>query len=66
MIGGLGNDTFVVNNVGDVSTEFLNEGTDKVNSNITYTSFSYYLVKYRDPQVDYADTISTGDFNGDG
>ncbi len=37
MIGGLGNDTFVVNNVGDGSTEFLNEGTDKINSNITYT-----------------------------
>ncbi|WP_074701849.1 lipase family protein [Nitrosomonas ureae] len=37
MVGGLGNDTFVVDNVGDVVAENLNEGTDKVNSNVTYT-----------------------------
>jgi Ca2+-binding RTX toxin-like protein len=37
LIGGLGNDTYVVDNTGDVVTEALNEGTDKVQSSITYT-----------------------------
>ncbi len=37
MIGGLGNDIFVVNHAGDVVIEYLNEGTDKVSSNVAYT-----------------------------
>ena len=37
MIGGLGNDTFTVNHTGDVVIEYLNEGTDKINSSVTYT-----------------------------
>jgi Ca2+-binding RTX toxin-like protein len=37
MIGGIGNDTYYVNATGDVVTENLNEGTDAVNSSITYT-----------------------------
>jgi Ca2+-binding RTX toxin-like protein len=37
LIGGLGNDIFTVNHVGDVVIEYLNEGTDKVNSNVTCT-----------------------------
>lgn len=37
MFGGLGNDSFVVNHIGDVVTEFLNEGTDNINSSVTYT-----------------------------
>lgn len=37
MIGGLGNDSYFVDNVGDVVTEFLNQGTDIVQSTVTYT-----------------------------
>ncbi|WP_150113254.1 beta strand repeat-containing protein [Methylobacter tundripaludum] len=37
MAGGAGNDTYVVDNVGDIVTEGLNAGTDLVQSNITYT-----------------------------
>jgi Ca2+-binding RTX toxin-like protein len=36
MLGGAGNDTYVVDNVGDVVTEFASEGTDVVQSAITY------------------------------
>ena len=36
MIGGLGNDTYVVDNVGDVVTEALNEGTDTVQSSVSF------------------------------
>ena len=37
LIGGLDNDTFVVNSVDDVVIEYLNEGTDKISSGVTYT-----------------------------
>ncbi|MBU1711919.1 MAG: hypothetical protein KKD47_02330, partial [Proteobacteria bacterium] len=37
LIGGTGNDTYVVDNTGDTITEYDNEGTDIVNSSVTYT-----------------------------
>ncbi len=37
MIGGVGNDTYVVNATGDVVTELAGEGTDLVQSSVTYT-----------------------------
>ena len=37
LIGGLGNDTYVVDNSGDVVIENANEGTDTIQSSVTYT-----------------------------
>lgn len=37
MLGGTGNDTYIVNASADVVTELLGEGTDWVNSSISYT-----------------------------
>jgi Ca2+-binding RTX toxin-like protein len=37
LIGGLGNDIYVVNNVGDIVVEQVNAGIDSVESSITYT-----------------------------
>jgi Ca2+-binding RTX toxin-like protein len=37
LIGGLGNDTYTVDNAGDVVAENAGEGTDVVNSTISYT-----------------------------
>ena len=37
MVGGLGNDIYMVDNTADIVTEALNEGTDLVQSSVTYT-----------------------------
>jgi Ca2+-binding RTX toxin-like protein len=37
LIGGAGNDIYVVDNIGDVVTEAVDQGTDLVNSSVTYT-----------------------------
>ncbi len=41
LVGGAGNDNYTVDNVGDVITELLNEGTDSVTSTVTYTLSSH-------------------------
>lgn len=35
--GGAGDDTYIIDDMGDIITETVNAGTDKVSSNITYT-----------------------------
>ncbi|CAK0743880.1 serralysin [Gammaproteobacteria bacterium] len=37
LVGGAGNDTYVVDNISDIVTENLGEGTDTVQSAVTYT-----------------------------
>lgn len=37
LLGGLGNDVYVVDNIADVTTESLNEGSDTVQSGVTWT-----------------------------
>jgi Ca2+-binding RTX toxin-like protein len=37
LVGGLDNDVYIVDNIGDIITEAINEGTDLVNSSVSYT-----------------------------
>ena len=52
MVGGSGDDTYVVNHVNDVVTESTGEGTDLIQSSVSYTtssnekSNSYWFWKY--------------------
>jgi len=55
--GGIGNDTYVVNDAGDTATENANEGTDTVQSSITYTLSSNF---------ENLTLVGTADINGTG
>ena len=57
MSGGLGNDTYVVDNTGDVVTENANEGTDTVQAGVTYTLAT---------NVENLTLTGTGSINGTG
>ncbi|WP_042064392.1 VCBS domain-containing protein [Acinetobacter tjernbergiae] len=57
LIGGLGNDTYFVDNVGDVITEFANEGTDRVFASVNYTLAA---------NVENLILFGTGNINGTG
>ncbi len=37
LVGGFGNDTYIVDNVGDVVVEDFNKGTDLIRSSVSYT-----------------------------
>lgn len=57
MIGGTGDDTYVVNQVGDVVTESVNQGTDTIESTITFTLVS---------NVEHLTLMGTANLNGIG
>ena len=59
MIGGQGNDVFVVDNVGDVVSENASEGTDLVQSTITYSLAST-------PDIENLTLTGTAVINGTG
>ena len=57
LVGGAGNDTYIVDSSGDVVTENPNEGTDTVQSSITYTLTD---------NVENLVLTGSGDLNGTG
>ncbi|MCC5635101.1 hypothetical protein LC593_04385 [Nostoc sp. CHAB 5844] len=59
LAGGAGNDTYVVDNFSDVIIENLNEGTDTVQSSVTF-SFAAF------PNLENLTLTGTGNINGTG
>jgi trimeric autotransporter adhesin len=57
MNGGVGNDTYTVDNIADVVFEAFNQGTDTVESSVTYTLT---------PEVENLKLTGTGNINGTG
>jgi trimeric autotransporter adhesin len=57
MAGGSGNDTYIVDNVGDIITELAGGGNDAVRSSVTYTL---------SPYVDNLTLTGTSNINGTG
>ena len=57
MSGGLGNDTFIVDNAGDVVTEAAGQGTDTVNTSVSYTLAAGSEVEIMNATVGVAGTV---------
>jgi Ca2+-binding RTX toxin-like protein len=57
MAGGLGNDTFIVDNAGDVVTEAGGQGTDTVNTSVSYTLAAGSEVEIMNATVGVAGTV---------
>ena len=57
MTGGLGNDTFIVDNAGDVVTEAAGQGTDTVNTSVSYTLAAGSEVEIMNATVGVAGTV---------
>jgi len=57
MIGGLGNDTYIVDNTSDIVTEASSEGTDTIQSSVTFTASAH---------VENLTLTGTGNINGTG
>ena len=57
MSGGLGNDTYIVDNAGDVVTEAAGQGTDTVNTSVSYTLAAGSEVEILNGTVGVAGTV---------
>ena len=66
MVGGTGNDTYYVDNVKDVVTELASEGTDTVNSTITYSLVDTDGVGSNGGNVENLNLLGTANINATG
>lgn len=66
MAGGLGNDTYVINALSDVVTELSGQGTDRIQSTITYSLADTDGTGSNGGNVEDIQLTGTGNINGTG